>query len=157
MSSDHHNSNPNRVQAFLDELLSANFRGEAKCPGDEGYDKLNRRWNMRTTSSPLCILSPEDETSISIGLKAARRQYFGVGVQCGGHHAGKTAAPEDGILIHMKKIRHVELDRDDLTIRFGGGCLWSDVYGALLGTGLECTGGGVHNVGVGGFLTGGGE
>lgn len=55
----------------------------------------------------------------------------------------------------MKALNSVEVDKENMRVTIGGGCLWGDVYTALRDHDLECVGGGVHVVGVGGHLTGG--
>lgn len=55
----------------------------------------------------------------------------------------------------MKALNSVKVDKENMRVAIGGGCLWGDVYTTLRDHGLECVGGGVHVVGVGGHLTGG--
>jgi hypothetical protein len=62
-----------------------------------------------------------------------------------------------GMVIHLGNMRKVEVDRANMTVSFDGGCLWSDVDGALEAQGLATVGGAVNHTGVGGLILGGGH
>lgn len=78
-----------------------------------------------------------------------------IAIKCGGHHASGANSVEDGLVIDLSELRSVALNNDRSEVTVGGGCLWEGVYTFLRNEGLACIGGGVHNVGVGGHVTGG--
>jgi hypothetical protein len=83
------------------------------------------------------------------------RSNLEIAIKCGGHRFSSASSVEGGVVIDMKALNSVEVDTENMRVTIGGGCLWGDVYTALREHDLECVGGGVHVVGVGGHLTGG--
>ncbi|KAK0109393.1 hypothetical protein ONS96_003207 [Cadophora gregata f. sp. sojae] len=67
-----------------------------------------------------------------------------------------SSTVEDGLVIDMEAMKDISIDKDNKCVAIGGGCNWGEVYTALDEVDLMCAGGGVHVVGVGGHLTGGG-
>lgn len=61
------------------------------------------------------------------------------------------------MVIHLDKMRDVQVGEGNMTVSFGGGCLWKDVDGALERYGLATVGGVVNHTGVGGLVLGGGH
>jgi FAD/FMN-containing dehydrogenase len=152
------NSSLTQVEAFCSQLQKAGtYKGKILRPGQEEYTQYRYRWNARSDLGPPCIVVPFDLDSIVLVVKIANITKMEIAVQCGGHHISNQASTKNGILLHMSNFDRVSVNEDRKTITFGGGCLWSHVYGALVDTKWEVVGGGVHNVGVGGYLTGGGE
>lgn len=79
-------------------------------------------------------------------------------VVCGGGHSSSGASSvEGGIVIDLSEMRAVQVNTDDMTVTFEGGCLWSDVDAALEQHGLATVGGVVNHTGVGGLTLGGGH
>jgi FAD/FMN-containing dehydrogenase len=145
------------VNTFAAQLGENHFQGKVLLPSDAEYTHYLYRWNERSRLTPRCIVVPLDAASVAVAINAASSSKLELVVQCGGHHTSKQASTETGVMVHMGALQSVTVDEQAETITFGGGCLWSHVYEALLGTKWEVVGGGVHNVGVGGHLTGGGK
>lgn len=61
------------------------------------------------------------------------------------------------MVIHLGNMRNFHVDQTGMTVSFDGGCLWSDVDGALEAHGLATVGGAVNHTGVGGLILGGGH
>lgn len=61
------------------------------------------------------------------------------------------------MVIDLGNMRSVEVNTSDMTVTFGGGCLWKDVDSALEERGLATVGGVVNHTGVGGLTLGGGH
>ena len=75
-----------------------------------------------------------------------------------GGHSSNTGASniENGLTIDLAELSDVTLSGDQESIWLGPGARWSDVYAALDPYGLTVSGGRVGNVGVGGYVLGGG-
>jgi FAD/FMN-containing dehydrogenase len=63
---------------------------------------------------------------------------------------------QSGPLISTKHLNEVTFDTSSMTVRVGPGNDWQDVHKALEGTGVTVVGGRIGEVGVGGYVVGGG-
>lgn len=77
-------------------------------------------------------------------------------VKSGGHgrYPGESTV-ENGVLIDLVALNHIEVSPDRSTVSVGPGRRWFDVYSALEPLSLVVVGGRDADVGVGGFLLGG--
>lgn len=106
---------------------------------------------------PACILTPTttDEVAQIVQVLLTNNETFAV--KSGGHNPNNYFASVDGgPLISTKLLNEVSLDNVTETVRVGPGNRWDDISGALNGTGYTAVGGRIGNVGVGGYLLGGG-
>ncbi|GAW24266.1 hypothetical protein ANO14919_138490 [Xylariales sp. No.14919] len=106
---------------------------------------------------PSCILMPTttQEVAAIVSILAANNESFAI--KSGGHNPNNYFASIDGgPLISTKKLDQVILDPVTETVRVGPGNRWDDVSGALDGSGYTAVGGRIGNVGVGGYMLGGG-
>ncbi|KAK2609982.1 hypothetical protein N8I77_003446 [Diaporthe amygdali] len=102
------------------------------------------------------IVFPASAQDVSRAIKFATRERLTIAVKGGGNHASGASSVEDGLVIDLGNLNGISVDRNKEEVTVGGGCRWGDVYSTLQKHGLVCIGGGVHIVGVGGHLTGGG-
>lgn len=106
---------------------------------------------------PSCILYPKSSDEVSAIVKILGNSTENFAVKSGGHNPNNYWASIDGApLISTKEINHVILDPSKGTVRVGPGNRWDDVQTELDGTGWTVVGGRLGNVGVGGYLLGGG-
>ncbi|KAJ8107360.1 hypothetical protein ONZ43_g6756 [Nemania bipapillata] len=106
---------------------------------------------------PSCILMPTttEEVAAIVSILAANNETFAV--KSGGHNPNNHFASIDGgPLISTKNLNQVILDPVTETVRVGPGNRWDEVSAALDGSGYTAVGGRIGNVGVGGYLLGGG-
>lgn len=69
---------------------------------------------------------------------------------------GFNSIGTDGVLITMAELNQVTLSSDKSTVDVGGGNKWGEVYSVVEDHGLTVVGGRASNVGVAGFILGGG-
>ncbi|KAF2643412.1 FAD-binding domain-containing protein [Massarina eburnea CBS 473.64] len=106
---------------------------------------------------PSCQLYPKsaEEVAAIVRILNANNETFVV--KSGGHNANKGfASIQGGPLISTKLLNEVLFDRDSMTVRVGPGNDWEDVHNALQGTNVTVVGGRIGDVGVGGYVLGGG-
>ncbi|KAI0521889.1 FAD binding domain-containing protein [Xylaria bambusicola] len=106
---------------------------------------------------PSCILMPTTahEVAAIVSILAKNNETFAV--KSGGHNPNNYFASVDGgPLISTKMLNQVILDPTAETVRVGPGNRWDEVTKALDGSGYTVVGGRIGNVGVGGYLLGGG-
>ncbi|KAI1349060.1 FAD binding domain-containing protein [Xylaria sp. FL0043] len=106
---------------------------------------------------PSCILMPTttEEVAAIVSILATNNESFAI--KSGGHNPNNYFASIDGgPLISTKMLNEVILDPTAETVRVGPGNRWDDVSAALDGSGYTVVGGRIGNVGVGGYMLGGG-
>ncbi|KAL2672499.1 hypothetical protein Neosp_013211 [[Neocosmospora] mangrovei] len=140
----------------IGELKHVGFVGRILDSSSPDYDASLTRANVAAQRKAKLIVFPASTEDVQTAIKFARKSNLEIAVKCGGHHFSPASSVEGGIVIDMKAFNSVEVDKENMRVTIGGGCLWGDVYTALRDHDLECVGGGVHVVGVGGHLTGGG-
>ncbi|KAI8633657.1 FAD binding domain-containing protein [Xylariaceae sp. FL1651] len=106
---------------------------------------------------PSCILMPTttEEVAAIVSILATNDESFAV--KSGGHNPNNYfASISGGPLISTKNLNEVILDPVAQTVRVGPGNRWDDISAALDGSGYTAVGGRLGNVGVGGYMLGGG-
>lgn len=123
------------------------------------YTTQNRDYWSSTCAAlkPTCILFPSsaDEVAAIVDILKTNDEHFAI--KSGGHNANDYFSSIDGgPLISTSQLNHILLDQDTGIVRMGPGHRWDEVADALDGSGWGVVGGRVGNVGVGGYLLGGG-
>ncbi|KAI1129120.1 FAD binding domain-containing protein [Nemania abortiva] len=106
---------------------------------------------------PSCILMPTttEEVAAIVSILATNNESFAI--KSGGHNPNNHfASIAGGPLISTKNLNQVILDPVTETVKVGPGNRWDEVSAALDGSGYTAVGGRIGNVGVGGYLLGGG-
>lgn len=116
-------------------------------------------WAVNTRLSPASIVRPASAPQVSSLVKklaATGRQFA---IRAGGHSPvpGANDIAGDGITMDLGLLNTVAYDAGSETVRFGAGCRWRDVYGALGRHKRTVPGGRGGDVGVAGLLLGGGS
>lgn len=106
---------------------------------------------------PACLLEPQNAQEVSELIKILAGNNDEFAIKSGGHNPNNFyASTKGGALISTKKMNEVTIDKARGTVTVGPGNRWDDVFKKLEGTGLAVVGGRMGEVGVGGFLLGGG-
>lgn len=106
---------------------------------------------------PSCIIAPHTTEEVAAVVAILRGNNETFAIKSGGHNPNDYwASVEGGPLISTKNFNKVIFDPATKTARIGPGLRWDEVAAALDGTGYSAVGGRIGNVGVGGYLLGGG-
>ncbi|KAH9434342.1 hypothetical protein MCOR02_006354 [Pyricularia oryzae] len=107
---------------------------------------------------PSCILKPKDAQELSFIMQTLQANNETFAVKSGGHNPNNYfASVQDGPLISTTALNPgVVYNAENNTVTVGPGNRWDDVMGALDGKNITVVGGRIGNVGVGGYLLGGG-
>ncbi|ESK86560.1 fad binding domain-containing protein [Moniliophthora roreri MCA 2997] len=104
-----------------------------------------------------CRLMPHSASEVSLILGIARKRDCPFAVVSGGYMPWVGASNIDGgFVIDLGKINQIDVVEDDKSLKLGPGSTWKQAYSVLEPYNLTTVGARVANVGVGGFLMGGG-
>ncbi|KAF5232118.1 hypothetical protein FANTH_13114 [Fusarium anthophilum] len=121
-------------------------------------DLQNSYWSgYQKPLKPRCFFQPHSAEELGRAVALCARGQCLFGVKSGGHgHFPGQSSIEGGIQIDLVKLKTLEIDRSKGTVLVGPGNTWGSVYERLQREGLIVVGGRSANVGVGGYLVGGG-
>lgn len=124
----------------------------------EYIQEQNNYWSTGNGKlKPSCILYPQSAQEVAAIVKILDENDEKFAVKSGGHNANKGfASINGGPLISTKYLNEVTFDPASMTVRVGPGNDWQDVQEALQDAGVTVVGGRIGEVGVGGYILGGG-
>jgi FAD/FMN-containing dehydrogenase len=122
-------------------------------PGDARYART-RPWNQAVASAPRAVVHVQDAGDVAAAVRFAGRLGLRVAVRRTGH--GAVPAGADVLLVHTAGLDECTVDPAGRRARLGAGVLWQQVIDAAAPHGLAPVCGSAPNIGVAGFLTGGG-
>ena len=145
------------VDAVL--TLDPEWRGDIGHPGSALYQRALHIDNKRAVTYPSLVLAPRTYDDVAQAILAVRKcEVDGFTILGGGHSAAGYGLNEGGVVLDM--VEHMSgmeyLNADTGVLRVQAGARFSDVYSFVNGTGWLPVGGGCPQVGLGGFLLGGG-
>lgn len=111
-------------------------------------------FNLAVTHAPARVVCATNTEDIAAAVRQARAQGLRVSVQGAGH--GAYVPFTDGVLISTRRMQHVSVDPERRLATIGAGVAWSAVVEAAALHGLFPITGSSPNVGVVGYLLGGG-
>ncbi|KAI1292557.1 FAD binding domain-containing protein [Xylaria venustula] len=124
----------------------------------EYISEQSEYWSASCSNlKPSCLLMPTttEEVAAIVSILGTNNESFAI--KSGGHNPNNYFASIDGgPLISTANLNEVILDTTTETVRVGPGNRWDDVTAALDGSGYTVVGGRIGNVGVGGYMLGGG-
>src|SRR4051812_49989999 len=142
-------------RARLDELR-ATFTGTILEPSDAGYDEARRVHNGMIDRRPALTARGRNPADIVDTVHFARREGLEISVRGGGHNVAGRAVIDGAVMIDLSAMRGIHVDREAMTLRAQGGCLWAELNREAALHGLATTGGAISHTGVAGLTLGGG-
>lgn len=140
-------------------LVLAGLRSRVLLPTDAGYAaRIDSYWCNNAKLRPACIFQPLSAAEIAKAVTALARSRQPFAVRAGGHTnwAGSNNIT-DGVTIDLGLLNSTSYDPATETAHLEPGAKWKDVYAELEKHGRVVAGGREAEVGVGGFLLGGGS
>lgn len=132
---------------------------EVSMPLSLAYTKVSNDYWSTTCAAldPSCVIFPSTVQEVAAVVNVLKNNDEHFAIKSGGHNPNDYfSSIADGPLISTSKLNHLLLDQDTGIVRFGPGFRWDEVADALDGSGWSLVGGRVGNVGVGGYMLGGG-
>ncbi|NUR71968.1 MAG: FAD-binding oxidoreductase [Hamadaea sp.] len=136
------------------DMLDNDIRGRVLYPGDEGFADAVSGFLLTVTHRPAVVVLPADAGDVATAVRFAVDTGRPVAVQSTGH--GKSVPADDAVLIATAGLRELTIDPGARTARIGAGLRWGEVAAAAAEHGLAPLMGSSPQVGVMGYLTGGG-
>jgi len=127
--------------------------------GEPGYERARQDtvWNARKPDRyPAVIVVAEDEDDVAAAVDFAREHGLRVSVRSGGHSWYGVHVRDGGLLLDLSRLREIHVDADARTATVQSGVVGMDVYDAIDEHGLFFPVGHGPDVGLAGFLLGGG-
>jgi FAD/FMN-containing dehydrogenase len=136
--------------------LRAHLHGELIQPGDDGYETARQVYNAMIDRRPALIARCADVADVVTAVNFARAHALPLAVRGGGHSGPGLGSCDGGLVIDLARMKNIQVDPDNRTVRVEGGCLWGEVDQATHPFGLAAPSGFISSTGVGGLTLGGG-
>ncbi len=142
-------------KAAVNELIEA-VSGDVMLADHAGYESARKIWNGMHDKYPAVIVQPTGTGDVVKAVEFARDNNLLLAVKGGGHSWPGKSTVDGGLMIDLGKMNAVDVDREAMKARAGGGALLNNLDTAALEKGLVTTAGVVSHTGVGGYTLGGG-
>lgn len=131
-------------------------QGRVRVAGHAGFESATMPFNKRYADvRPSAVLSVRNATDVARAIRWARAENVSVVARGGGHsYAGHSVGP--GLVLDLRALDTIEVDRDRGLVTVGGGTRSGALYAALEQHDLAIPLGNSDEVGVGGLVLGGG-
>lgn len=138
----------------ISKTLGTAIRGRTLHPGDEGFEEASSGWLLTVEHRPAVVVVAADADDVAAAVRVAAEAGRPVAVQSTGH--GKSVPADGAVFIATGELRELSVDPRAGTARIGAGLRWDEVLTAAAEHGLAPLCGSSGQVGVMGYLTGGG-
>ncbi|MFE6270220.1 FAD-binding oxidoreductase [Streptomyces goshikiensis] len=134
--------------------LGAPIRGRTLHRGDEGFEEASSGWLLTVEHRPAAVVVAADAEDVAAAVRFAAARNLPVAVESTGH--GRSVPADGAVFVSTRELRELRVDPETATARIGAGLCWGDVLAAAAEHGLAPLCGSSDQVGVMGYLTGGG-
>ena len=152
-----------RLRTLDGEELSLDTRAMAGIPedirlrpGEPGFEEATRIWNGMIQRQPALVIQPASADQVASAVNLAREHRLLISIKGGGHNISGLSLADGGLALDMSRMRDVRVDKEEMVVRVGPGCLLGDVDRVTQEHGLATTLGFVSETGVAGLTLGGG-
>jgi hypothetical protein len=126
--------------------------------GDEQWDSARAAFNLAIDQRPAMVARPGNADEVAAVVGYARENGLRVAVQAEGHGAGALAGVgEDTLLLKTVRMAGAQVDAENRRARVGASAKWEDVSALASPLGLAGLSGSSSEVGVVGYMLGGGH
>ncbi len=146
-----------KLGATHEELaqLQMSFQGTVVLPTDPDYEQ-DREGNPLYPRYPKLILYCQVFSDVAIALDWAHQKPDWVVTCRSGGHSTAGFSVNNGMVLDVSRLNHVVVDKTSMTMRVGAGANWGDVIAELTANQVHTVTGGCPDVGVAGYIQGGG-
>ncbi len=136
--------------------LGEQLQGDVVLPGDATWDDARQAWNLAVDQRPVAIVYPESANDVAATVRFAAEHGIRIAFNAGGHNAGPIDWSRDALLIKTERMAGIEIDVAARRARVEAGVLSKPLAVAAGEHGLAYLSGTSPNVGVVGYVLGGG-
>src|ERR671919_123416 len=136
--------------------LSAQMTGGVVTPSDPDWEATHQVFNLATDLRPAAVALPRNVTDVIATVEYAGANGLRVAPQASGHNADALGSLEDALLVDVRELQHVSIDRGARRVRVGAGVKWERIVSQLSEVGLAALHGSSPDVGIAGYSLGGG-
>ncbi len=125
-------------------------------PGDEIWDEARLAWNLAVDQQPAAVALPASVEEVAEVVRWAAESGLRVAAQGTGHGASALGDLAGTVLVKLHRLRGVAVDPNARSARAEAGAIWIEVVEAAAEHGLGALAGSSPDVGVVGYMLGGG-
>jgi hypothetical protein len=126
-------------------------------PGSPDYDVARQAWNLHADQRPAAVCMATVVEDVQAAFAYARQHGLRIAPQVTGHMGGSLPALDNTLLLKLGLHgSQIAVDPESRVARVRAGAVWEDVVDAVAPHGLAAMHGSSPNVGVIGYLLGGG-
>ena len=129
--------------------------GSILLPGEADYKAASRATFQMSSEKPKIIVYCEIEADVRLCLAWARRHKWWVVPRSGGHSTAAYSVNNE-MVIDISRMNHITVDGDLKQVRVGAGANFGRLNAALDSHRLHMPGGLCEDVGIAGYMQGGG-
>ena len=144
----------NRQHSQLLDFLRKRIRGNVIAFGEKDYDQQRTPWLQVIDQHPAVIVNAANVEDIRVAVQAASHENLPLAVQNTGH--GIARACDGGILLRLTELKAISVNGGAKTATVDPGVSSGELLAATEPHGLAYASGQVSNVGVIGYMLGGG-
>ncbi|HEY7526314.1 MAG TPA: FAD-binding oxidoreductase [Candidatus Limnocylindria bacterium] len=138
------------------EQMRGRLRGTVIGPDDAGYDEARRVAVGGIDRHPAVIVQVADAQDVAAVIGLARETGLELAVRSGGHSSAGHSVSEGGIVLDLRRMKDLQIDRQARTAWAETGLTAAEVTSAAAAHGLAVGFGDTGTVGIGGLTLGGG-
>jgi UDP-N-acetylenolpyruvoylglucosamine reductase len=138
------------------EKLRDRFADSVVTPADDAYDPARASFNVLHDQRPDAIATPSSAAETAAIVSAARDAGLRITAQGSSHNVAPLGSLEGTLLIKLERMKAVELNAGDGTVRVEAGARWWDLIDEASAQGLAARHGSSPEINIVGYSVGGG-
>ncbi len=138
------------------DALDTRLEGNVVAPSDDRFASSRLAWNLSVDQRPVGIAYPESAADMQAIIRFAGEHGLRIAFNGGGHNAGPITWDDHALLVKTERMRGITIDPGGRRARVDAGVLADELALAAGEHGLAYLAGTSPDVGVIGYMLGGG-
>src|SRR5882762_1621721 len=113
---------------LLARKIAGKIHGRVVMPEDGEYSSIVQIDNGRVRLQPPIAVMAADVHDVVATIKIAHEEKLRLTTRCGGHSATGYCLNDDGIVLDIRYLNSLRLDRGARSLSVGMGARWKQVY-----------------------------